>query len=375
MAGVVDSIGRGGQRWAETHLSWNRQLIRKGKGELDSGVDIVDRVSQRGRKKAEEIHPHLLRDIRSIADPNSQTDPTFRSTRLYVRITASEVHRRLKDRFGYDAERMPCVRIVNNKLNFLKLHPRKVAKSKPLKKIKETDAIFEMVHEINALADNDPRQLRISMDTKASVKIGEFSRGGYRRGGGKALDHDFKADATLVPFGIYQPDSGQTDLWFSESKVTADFMVDRLKELSPRLASEHLDLEVLVINADNGPESSGSRTQWLKRLAEFAAEQQIVIQLAYYPPYHSKYNPVERVWGVLENHWNGELLSSVGKALGLARSMTYRGLNPIVKRVSKVYHSGVRLTKKAMEGVEAQISRMPGLEKWFLTIFSEAEMG
>jgi hypothetical protein len=375
MAGVVDSIGRGGQRWAETRLGWNRQLIHKGKGELDSGVDIVDRVSQRGRKKAEEIHPHLLRDIRAIADPNSQTDPSFRSTRLYVRITASEVHRRLKDRFGYDAERMPCVRTVNSKLNFLKLHPRKVAKSKPLKKIKETDAIFEMVHEINALADSDPRQLRISMDTKATVKIGEFSRGGYRRGGCQALDHDFKADATLVPFGIYQPYSGETDLWFSESKVTADFMVDRLEELWPRLASENPDLEVLVINADNGPESSGSRTQWLKRLAEFAAEQQIVIQLAYYPPYHSKYNPIERVWGVLENHWNGELLSSVGKALGLARSMTYRGLNPIVKRVSKVYSSGVRLTKKAMKEVEAQISRMSGLEKWFLTIFPDAEMG
>ena len=100
-----------------------------------------------------------------------------------------------------------------------------------------------------------------------------------------------------------------------------------------------------------------------------------MIQLAYYPPYHSKYNPIERVWGVLENHWNGELLSSVGKALGLARNMTYRGLNPIVKRVSKVYSSGVRLTKKAMKEVEAQISRMSGLEKWLLTIFHDAEMG
>ena len=77
MAGVVDSIGRGGQRWAETRLGWNRQLIRKGKGELDSGVDIVDRVSQRGRKKAEEIHPHLLRDIRAIADPTRRPSHPF----------------------------------------------------------------------------------------------------------------------------------------------------------------------------------------------------------------------------------------------------------------------------------------------------------
>lgn len=375
MAGVVDCIGRGGQRWAETHLGWNRQLVRKGKHELDSGVDIVDRFDKRGRKKAEEHHPNLLKDIRAIADPNSQTDPSFRSTRLYVRITAKEVHRRLRKRFGYQARVMPCVRTINTKLNLLKLHPRKVAKSKPLKKIKETDAIFDMVHEVNAVADNDPRQLRLSMDTKAAVKIGEFSRGGYSRGGREALDHDFKAEATLVPFGIYQPGSGQTNLWFSASKVTADFMVDRLEELWPELSAANPELELLVINADNGPESDGRRTQWLKRLAKFATDHDIVVQLAYYPPYHSKYNPVERVWGVLENHWNGELLSSISKALGLARSMTYRGLNPVVKRVSKVYHKGVRISKRAMEEVEAQISRMPGLEKWFLTIFPDTEKG
>ena len=50
---------------------------------------------------------------------------------------------------------------------------------------------------------------------------------------------------------------------------------------------------VLVINADNGPESNGQRTQWLKRLSDFSDVAGIRIQLAYYPPYHSKYNPIE----------------------------------------------------------------------------------
>ncbi len=375
MAGVVDGLGRGGQRWAEDCLGWNRQLIRKGKEELDSGIDFVDQFHKRGRKKAEEHYPELLEDIRAVADPHAQTDPSFRSTRLYVRITAKEVHRRLEERPGYDLSSMPCVRTINSKLNLLELHPRKVAKTKPMKKVKETDAIFDMVHEINAAADSDPKQLRISMNTKAAVKIGEFSRGGYSRGERKALDHDFKAKTTLVPFGVYQPETGQTDLWFSESKVTADFMVDRLEELWPRLRAENPEVEVLVINADNGPESDGRRTQWLKRLAEFSTTHDIVIQLAYYPPYHSKYNPIERVWGVLENHWNGELLSTAEKALGMARSMAYKGLNPVVTLVTKTYQTGVRLTKKAMKEFAPQISRMAGLEKWFLTIFPEPEMG
>lgn len=83
-----------------------------------------------------------------------------------------------------------------------------------------------------------------------------------------------------------------------------------------------------MINADNGPENSGVRTQWLKRLVEFSALHQVDVQLAFYPPYHSKYNPIERVFGVLENYWNGDPLTSVSMALGMAQGMTYKGVHP-----------------------------------------------
>ncbi len=56
----------------------------------------------------------------------------------------------------------------------------------------------------------------------------------------------------------------------------------------------------------------------MKRMVEFATEKQVAISLVYYAPYHSKYNPIERVWGVLENHWRGELLDSVEKVIGIA---------------------------------------------------------
>ena len=119
------------------------------------------------------------------------------------------------------------------------------------------------------------------------------------------------------------------------SKVTADFMVDRLEELFPKLLARCPEMETLVINADNGCESSGSRTQWLKRLVDFSTRHGISVQLAYYPPYHSKYNPVERSWGVLENHWRGQLLESIAKAVGLARSMTYAGVKPASPAITR----------------------------------------
>ena len=126
-----------------------------------------------------------------------------------------------------------------------------------------------------------------------------------------------------------------------------------------------------MINLDNGPECSGRRSQWLKRLQIFASQHKVTIQLAYYPPYHSKYNPVERLWGILENHWNGELLSTVQKALGLARTMTYKTIKPVVRLVKKVYLVGVKLESKEKKALEGQLERDKKLPWWFIKILPQ----
>ncbi len=126
-----------------------------------------------------------------------------------------------------------------------------------------------------------------------------------------------------------------------------------------------------MINADNGPENSGVRSQWLKRLVEFSALEDIKIKLAYYPPYHSKYNPIERVFGVLENYWNGDPLRTVEKALGFASEMTYNGIHPVAKLVTAVYAKGVKLSNQARSHYEQALSRLPELRKWFINIDPE----
>lgn len=104
---------------------------------------------------------------------------------------------------------------------------------------------------------------------------------------------------------------------------------------------------------------------------EFAITHDIRIQLAYYPPYHSKYNPIERVWGVLENHWNGDILESKETVLKFAETMTWKGNHPVVTFVQKAYESGVKLSREAMAVYESAIVRIGGLEKWFVTISPE----
>jgi hypothetical protein len=189
-------------------------------------------------------------------------------------------------------------------------------------------------------------------------------------------DHDFHPKTTVTPYGIFLPELDQLFLYFTESKVTSDFIVDILADFWNSESWRFSEIKTLVINQDNGGENNSRRTQFMKRIVEFAQEYKLNIRLAYYPPYHSKYNPIERTWAVLENHWNGSILDEVETALHFAKTMTWNGQHPVVKLVTQTYSSGVRLTKKAMKEIENKIERLtnftedslPKLGKWFIDI-------
>ena len=133
MAKTVQAMGRGGQRWAEVHLGWCRDTIRKGTHELRSGMTCVDAFSARRRKPAEEHLPRLLDDIRAIADGQSQADPRFQTDRLFTRISAAEVRRQLISRKGYSGAELPTQQTINKKLNLLGFRLTRVAKCRPQK--------------------------------------------------------------------------------------------------------------------------------------------------------------------------------------------------------------------------------------------------
>lgn len=218
--------------------------------------------------------------------------------------------------------------------------------------------------------------MRLSLDAKARVKIGCFDRGGKNRTPTKTFDHDFDPKTSITPYGIFIPELDELFLYFTESKVTSDFIVDILEDFWLGERHRFSRIKTLVINQDNGPENSSRRTQFMKRIVEFAKKYELNIRLAYYPPYHSKYNPIERTWAVLENHWNGSILDEIETALNFASNMTWKGKNPIVKFVTKTYETGIKLTKKSMSEIEKQILRLTNSEhelfddlgNWFIDI-------
>ncbi len=134
MARTVRELGPGGQTRAARELHWSRMTIRKGQHELDSGLHCVDAFVARGRKPAEAQLPHLLRDIQTLVDGQSQADPQFRTQRLYTRLTAAEVRRQLITQHGYTDAALPTAETIGTKLNVLGYYPQKVAKTQPQKK-------------------------------------------------------------------------------------------------------------------------------------------------------------------------------------------------------------------------------------------------
>ena len=181
-------------------------------------------------------------------------------------------------------------------------------------------------------------------------------------------DHDFAPDAVVVPVGILIPATG--DLWISivPTPVTADAIADVIERWWVEVRERFPSVVRLVINQDNGPENSSRRTQFMARMVRLADTMLLPIELAYYPPYHSKYNAIERCWAALEKYWNGAMLNTIAAVVGYASNMMWKGRRPIVNLVERVYDKGVKLTKEAMKKVEARLVRHATLGPWFVNI-------
>jgi hypothetical protein len=183
----------------------------------------------------------------------------------------------------------------------------------------------------------------------------------------KGWDHDPPAQEKLVPFGILMVATGALMLLFG-ARETSDAWVDALRMWWLQVRGGLGHVKRLVICLGNGPKNSGRRTQFLKRMVQFADWSKLEIRLVYYPPYPSKYNPIERCWSALEKKWNGVLLNGLKVVLQCALRMTWKGLHPAVKRLHGEYPDGVRVPAKEMKQYEARLQRSATLPKYDITI-------
>jgi len=177
-AEVTNTLCAGSPRAAENRFGWGRDAVAKGLHEADSGLRCVENFAAKGAIPREEKDPQLAADIRAVVEPHTQADPELKSSRRYTSLSAKEVLQALKGHKGYGDDRLPKERTMRDVLNRMGYRLKRIQKAKPLKKTKDTDAIFANVRAAREKYGNDPETLEISIDTKAKVNEGDYSRGG-----------------------------------------------------------------------------------------------------------------------------------------------------------------------------------------------------
>ena len=201
------------------------------------------------------------------------------------------------------------------------------------------------------------------MNTRSGEKTRTDSEGKVPQ----AWDHDPPAKEKLVPFGVLILLTGALTLIFGHHE-TSDFWGDCLRTWWTSVKDQFPKVRRLTIYLDNGPKNSGTRTQFLKRMIEFADWSGLEIHLVYYPPYHSKYNRIERCWSSLQQKWNGVLLTCWVIVKAYAQRMTWKGQHSTVMKLDGAYSIGVIVPKKEMMELNKRLERSETLAKYDILI-------
>ncbi len=344
----------------------SRITIRKAIKIFENKVFYKKEIETRGRKKLIEKYSSLKEDITKVIENYLSTDPRFKTEKQYVNMTVKEIKKQLIETGKYQ-ENSFSNSSLNNILNSMDYGLKKVQKTKLLKKIEETDAIFDNVNKKKEEGFKDNKMVMISIDTKDKVLLGPFSRNGKNRIQIEAVDHELTNDC-LIPFGILDLKNNTPYFFNYTSKPTSLDLVDCIEEF---FEEQYLnkDISKLMIFLDNGPDNSGVRTIFLSGLINIAKKYNIQIELVYYPPYHSKYNPVERLWARLEKIWNGFLLETKEVCLSFMKNLTWRNTKSVTKLKEVKYEKGLTINKKEMKMLEDKyITRTDGIKKWSVLI-------
>lgn len=346
------------------HLS--RKTIKKAICLFKKEVKYKLDIETRGRKSLSEKYPTLKEDITKIVENHCSTDPRFKNEKQYVKLTIQEIISKLIETGKYTEKSFKKSSIANL-LNKMGYNLKKVKKTKPLKKIEETDLIFENVQNKKEKALKEETTALISIDTKDKVLLGPFSRKGKNRIQIEAVDHELTNDC-LIPFGILDLKTNIPYFFNFTNKPTSLDLVDCIEEF---FVEQYVNSTTnkLAILLDNGPDNSGVRTIFLKGLIEISKKYNIEIELIYYPPYHSKYNPVERLWARLENIWNGYLLETKEICLSFMKNLTWKNVLSVTKLKEVKYEKGLTVSKQEMNKLENDyITRTEGIKKWSVII-------
>ena len=387
---LIGNLKMAGVHFSERNLAEtigvSRQLIHNVLLEINDKVHIsfimiiinvimsfIGIVETRGRKKFEVKHPNIVFDIEKICQNTKNIDKSLKDEIYYTDVNLRYIREKLQsEEYNYTGKDCPCIttisRIMREKLGY---KPTKVKKCLVYKRIKETDDIFKNVFAKMEKMKNNVNIVAISIDDKVAKCIGKLSALGYSWLIKLACDHDTNPDCIVKPFGIMDIKEKIVHVFCTLCSSTANFKVDCIEEFIIQKLKINPHIEKLMIFLDNGPENSSRRKLWMMRIIKLAIKYNIIIELVYYPPYHSKYNLIEHFWGVLQKHWSGMIIDSLEKLIGAINSTKWAGVNAIgYLRDQKVYTKGEKVDEAELNDLIGKHVSYPNenIKTWSLIV-------
>lgn len=260
-------------------------------------------------------------------------------------------------------------RIIKRLLKKHKMGKRKIAKVQTMKTVVGRNEQFEKIGQLQEqyLAKG---YAVLSMDVKKKEYLGNFYRAGstYGQAAQVSYDHDYNSFATgrLVPHGIYDLQRREGYLTLGTSADTAEFAADCLKAWWLHYGQHHYDKTHPILMLCDGGGSNGSRNRLFKEgLQKLSNELDITIRIAHYPPYCSKYNPIEHCFfPFITRFWQGVKLDGVQTAQQLIeqRSQMVEKIKIFVNVMEQQYLKGRKIAKDFLQDCNIVFDQVLG--KW-----------
>lgn len=341
----TQKLARGGQHYIANLLGCSPKTIRRGHSDLADPERLPEagRIRHRGggRTRILDKHPELDVQFKQVLQDDTAGDPMNAAIK-WTNLAGTQIAEHLSEARGQPVR----VHVVKQLLKKNKYVRRKARKSRRIGDCVHRDAQFQNIRKLKE-QHIDLGYPILSIDTKKKELLGTLYREGklYTTEVIEVFDHDFPYLATgiVIPYTLYDLRHNKAYVYLGTSKDTAEFVCDCLAHWWTHYGQfDYPDAPSILLLADGGGSNSSRHYIFKSELQRLADKLGVEIRMAHYPPYCSKWNPVEhRVFPHLTRAMQGVILTSHALVKDLIeRTTTRTGLQVVAHIVDKVYETG-----------------------------------
>lgn len=360
----AEKLGWGGKTYISNLLGISHKTIRGGDKELSSEQFLAqipvgkERRPGGGRKKKEVSNPKLVKCVLSFIEEHKAGSPTDSSI-YWIHLKPKEIAAHILERYGYKISHGFVKRILKD----AGFKYRKLSKNLATGEYGQRNQQFKIIFDLILIVGlNVPI---ISMDGKKKERLGNLYRAGklYTTGGVKVYDHDYAHLATgkVIPFGIYDLQRNEGYISIGSSHETADFIADNLLWWWDEFGiHQYPDAKDILILCDAGGANSYRHHAFKKQMLLLAAKIGVNFIICHYPPYASKWNPIEhRLFCHVHQAIQGVVFTDyqIVKEV-FSKTKTDTGLKVKVRLNLKKYQKGIKTKKEEVDFDRIQFNQI-----------------